>query len=321
MRYFVAICLLVFMLPFSPAAAHARPEGEAALEDSLPGAKAPTPGGVSLGAGVETQGEASPGAVSSSADAEEPRALFEKGNSFYESGDYQSAIEAYGSLVARGVESKDLYYNLANAYFKNGELGRAILFYERALRLSPRDEDTKANLSLVEAMLRDRQFIRKENRFQRALVWVNRNLSIREAVLLTSLFYLLFCALAVIFILRKTNFVRKMYRRLSILSPGRFLGLSRELDLFVAMAVALCLFVGAGASAWHKIKEERAHDRSVVIESEVAVYSGPMEDATLQFKIHEGTRVRIRARHLGWVQIELPGDLSGWIEAQAIEQI
>jgi tetratricopeptide (TPR) repeat protein len=259
--------------------------------------------------------------TASSANAEELRTLFEQGNSSYEKGDYESAIEAYGSLVARGVENKDLYYNLANAYFKNNELGRAILFYERSLRLSPRDEDTRANLSLVEAMLRDRQFIRKENRLQRALVWINRNLSIREAALLTSLFYLLFCFFAVVFILRKTNFVRITYRRLSILSLGRFLGLSREPDLLLAAVVALCLFAGSGASAYQKITQERARDRSVVVKPEVAVYSGPMDDTTLQFKIHEGTRARIRARQPGWVQIELPGDLSGWIEAHGIEEI
>ncbi len=292
MRYIAAICLLILLLPLCPAALHAGSQVETTLGKSSPGA-----------------------------DVEELRALFEEGNSLYEEGDFSSAIDVYNSLVTRGSENKDLYYNLANAYFKNDELGRAILFYERSLRLAPRDEDTKANLSLVEAMLRDRQFIRKENRFRGALVWINRNLTIREAVLLTSLFYLLFCALAVVFILRKSNFVRDMYRRLSILSPGRFLGLSREGDLFLAAAVTFCLLAGSAASAYHKISEERARDRSVVVEPEVAVYSGPMEDATLQFKIHEGTRVRVRMRQPGWVQIELPGDLSGWIEARTVEEI
>jgi tetratricopeptide (TPR) repeat protein len=259
--------------------------------------------------------------ASAQSNADELLALFEEGNTSYEAGDYETAIDAYASLVERNVENKDLYYNLANAYFKNAELGRAILFYERALRLSPRDKDTLANLSLVEAMLRDRQFIRKENRIKKAFVWVNRNLSLREAVLLTSLFYLLFCVLAVIFILRKSNFVRTMYRRLSILSLGRFLGLSREPDLLLAALVALCLFVGSGASAYQKYTEERTGDRSVVVDTEVAVYSGPMNDTTLQFKIHEGTRVRIQSRLAGWVQIELPGDLSGWIEARTVEEI
>jgi hypothetical protein len=139
--------------------------------------------------------------------------------------------------------------------------------------------------------------------------------------LLASLFYLLFCVLAVVFILRKTNFIRNMYRRLSVVSPGRFLGLSREADLFLAVAVALILFAASGASAYQKISVERSRDRSVVVEPEVAVYSGPMRDTTLQFKIHEGTRVRIRTRQAGWVQIELPGDLSGWIGSEAVEEI
>jgi tetratricopeptide (TPR) repeat protein len=273
------------------------------------------------GSHTDSAAQAASGNASPGADVEELRALFEEGNARYEEGDFPSAIDVYGSLVLRGVENKDLYYNLANAYFKNGELGRAILYYERALRLAPRDEDTKANLSLVEAMLRDRQFIREENRVQKALFWIHGNLTLRESVLLASLFYLLFCALAVVFILRKTNFIRNMYRRLSIISPGRFLGLSREADLFLAMMFALILFAASGASAFQKIGEQNAWDRSVVVEPEVAVYSGPMKDTTLQFKIHEGTRARIRTRQPGWVQIELPGDLSGWIEANAVEEI
>ncbi|MFH1755787.1 MAG: SH3 domain-containing protein, partial [Candidatus Latescibacterota bacterium] len=199
--------------------------------------------------------------------------------------------------------------------------GRAILFYERALRLAPRDRDTRDNMSLVDSMLRDRQFIHKDNRFMRAVVWVNTNLSTREAVILTSLFYLLLCALIVFYIYRESNLVRKLYRRLSIVSLGRFLGLSRQHDLLLAAIVALCLLLGAGASAYQKIVMERVRDRAVVVEAEAAVYSGPMEDATLQFKIHEGTRVRVAVRQPGWIQIELPGALSGWIKQQTIEDI
>jgi len=292
MKNVIAICILSLLLPLYAAGSHAQPPETTTI-----------------------------GASSTETDVGALRAVFEEGNASYEDGDFESAIDAYSSLVAAGVENKDLYYNLANAYFKNGELGWAVLYYERALRLAPRDEDTKANLSLVDAMLRDRQFIREGNRFQQAFLWIYRNLTLRESVLLTSLLYVLLCACAVIFILRKTRFVRNLYGRLSVVSPGRFLGLSRESDLLAALVIALILFAASGASAYQKISEQRSHDRSVVVQPEVAVYSGPMEDATLQFKIHEGTRARIRTRQPGWVQIEFPGDLSGWIEADAVEEI
>ena len=59
----------------------------------------------------------------------------------------------------------------------------------------------------------------------------------------------------------------------------------------------------------------------MVLEEEVAVYSGPSTDATLQFKVHEGTTVRVTEAHADWVEIELPGDLSGWIRSNAMERI
>ncbi len=246
---------------------------------------------------------------------------FDEGNRLYGEGDYEGAIEAYSELVDRGVEETDLYYNLGNAFFKNGELGKAVLFYERALRLSPRAEDAKDNLALVESMLRDRQFIRSENRLKKALVWVDRNLNTGETIVFVSLFYLLFCLFAVVYIFRKTVFVTSLYRRLSIFSPGRFVGLTREQDLLLVSIFTLFLFLLSGASAYQKVSREKRHDRAVVIEQETAVYSGPTDDSTLQFKIHEGTRTVVRMKRLGWVQIDLPGDLSGWVRDGAIEEI
>ena len=249
------------------------------------------------------------------------KAAFERGNKLYEQGDYDGAIGAFNSLIRKGVVDKDLYYNLGNAYYKRGELGKAVLHYERALWIAPRDKDARENLAFVESLLRDRQFIRKQNRFKRALVWINNNLNTVVAVVLTSLFYVLFCLLLVSFVFRKSSFVVSLYRRLSILSPGRFLGLTREQDLFLAVAITLCLFVGSIVSAYEKVVTERSRDRAVVVAPEISVFSGPSSESTLQFKIHEGTRVIIRAERSEWVQVELPGDLSGWVMSRKIEGI
>ncbi|NIM19234.1 MAG: tetratricopeptide repeat protein [Candidatus Latescibacteria bacterium] len=249
------------------------------------------------------------------------QSAFEKGNELYGNGDYEGAMEVFQSLIDRGVEDKDLYYNLGNAYYKNGEMGRAVLNYERALRLSPRDRDTRENLALVESLLRDRQFIRAENSLKRAIVWLHRNLSTGETAVLVSACYALFCLLAVIWIFRKSDFVVSLYRRFSILSPGRFFGLSREQDLLLAAVIVFGLFIGFGASTYQKVSAERRRDRAVVVDPEISVFSGPTRESTLQFKIHEGTRTIVRMQREGWVQIDLPGDLSGWVEADTVENI
>ncbi len=249
------------------------------------------------------------------------RALFEEGNALYEQGDYEAAIEAYTGLVERGIVDEDLYFNLGNAYYKNGELGRAVLFYERALRIAPRDGDARDNLTLVESLLRDRQFVRSENRVKRALLWVHRHLNMGETFALASSLYVLFCLLVVIYIFREMPLVISLYRRVSLLSPGRFIGLSREQDILLSAVIVFCLFVGSTLSAFDKLAIEKRHERAVVVAPEGAVFSGPTEDSTLQFKIHEGTRVSIRTKRPGWVQVDLPGELSGWLADDSVEEI
>jgi hypothetical protein len=59
----------------------------------------------------------------------------------------------------------------------------------------------------------------------------------------------------------------------------------------------------------------------VVLQEEVPVYGGPTTQATLQFKIHEGTLTRVADVRPGWVEIELPGELSGWVRSDALERI
>ena len=83
----------------------------------------------------------------------EPRALFAEANTAYESGDYEMAIATYLDVVDMGVVDEDLYYNLGNAFYKTGQLGPAILYYERARRLAPRNDDINQNLSTWSAVV------------------------------------------------------------------------------------------------------------------------------------------------------------------------
>ncbi|MBP2681726.1 MAG: hypothetical protein H6Q78_1589, partial [Candidatus Krumholzibacteriota bacterium] len=160
--------------------------------------------------------------------------LFAEGNALYEAGDYESAIDRYTSVVKAGVADKDLYYNLANAYYKIDDLGRAVLFYERAHRVAPRDRDVRENLGLVRSQLRDKQFVREQNRVTRTLVWPHNNLSARQMVSLASICYLLLCLLGIVFVFRDSVWVSTAYRWLSLVSPGRLAGLGKAQDLLAA---------------------------------------------------------------------------------------
>jgi hypothetical protein len=217
--------------------------------------------------------------------------------------------------------SPELRYNLGNAYYKSGNLGRAVLNYERSLRLAPRDEDARANLELVQSMLRDRQFVEEPGVAARTVIWLHRRLNTRESILLASLLYLVLIVVAILFVFRDTRFVSRIYSKISLASPGRFLGLDKSQDFVLAMAILALLLAAAGSSAYYKYREISTRRAAVVVQEDVPVYSGPNLDSTLQFRIHEGTSLTTGETRPGWVQIRLPGDLSGWIVDGSIERI
>ena len=82
-------------------------------------------------------------------------AFFDEGNQRYQEGDFDGALERYAQILDDGLESGELYYNIGNTYFKLGELGPAILYYERARRLMPGDGDLLANLELARSLTAD----------------------------------------------------------------------------------------------------------------------------------------------------------------------
>ncbi len=78
-----------------------------------------------------------------------PDETFNQANAAFVSGKYTDAIRDYESLMAQRGYSAALLYNLGNAHYRNGQIGHAILSYERALWLVPNDADIRANLKFV----------------------------------------------------------------------------------------------------------------------------------------------------------------------------
>jgi SH3-like domain-containing protein len=76
-----------------------------------------------------------------------------------------------------------------------------------------------------------------------------------------------------------------------------------------------------GYSALTKMRAEGSRPTGVVLSEEVSVFSGPSRDASVQFKVHEGTLVSVRDARPGWVRIDLAGDLSGWIDESSLDRI
>ena len=228
-------------------------------------------------------------------------ARWERAQSAYVEGNYELAAEEYRAIVDGGEYSLKLYYNLGNAYFKLGDMGRAILFYNRALRLAPSNEDVRHNLALAESQIKDRITAVPEF-FVKTWVRALRNaMSCTAWSVLSLLTAAAFLAMLLLFLLASPIVVRKV---------GFYGG--------VAM---LLLFICTTSFAVASRNDILSREGAVVLSSAISVKSSPDRSATDLFVLHEGTKLRILAEVDGWYEVVIADGKKGWIESHTVEQI
>ena len=241
------------------------------------------------------------GESSSEATAPDATALWEKANAAYNSGDYAAALSSYETIAAEGLRSAPLYYNMANAYFKQGDTAHAILFYHRALRLAPADEDIRHNLEYAEQSTKDIideipefflfTWMRSLRDVMGGNAWTVLSLIVLVATLIAALVYML-------------------SQRLSARKTGFYLMVACGVIFFVTTAFAI------SARGVMVSKSE-----AVIMSSSVSIKSSPDRSSTELFVLHEGTTVATGEEVDGWIEIRIADGRKGWIEQSRLEHI
>ena len=230
-----------------------------------------------------------------------PDELWDRANTAYINGDYHTATEIYGEILDRGLSSVKLYYNLGNSCFKEGRLGESILYYRRALRLAPGNDDIRYNLGVAEARTKDN--IEAIPEFF-LTTWVR---GVRHTMSCTawSLFSLaaLVCTLSLFL-------TYLLARRLSLRKTG-----------FYGTLIAFVLFILTTWFALGVRREMLDDSQAVVMSLSTAVKSSPDKSATDLFVLHEGTLVEITNRLDDWCEITIADGKKGWLESKTIETI
>ena len=231
-----------------------------------------------------------------------PDSLWKAGVEAYTAGDWNQALADWNDVAATGLRSKELYFNLGNAYFKNGETAQAILNYERAARLDPSDADVRYNLEFARSMTQDRidevpEFIlktwmRKVNYLMSSNAWAWTALFLLAVTLALTLLFLL----------------------------GPTVG-ARRTGFFTGIAALLLTLLCWGFARSQKADAER-HDTAIVMRPVTSVTSSPSTDAAKSlFILHEGTKVKVLDTVSGYTDIELADGRRGWIPSGDIEII
>lgn len=250
--------------------------------------------------------QAAPQATAAEPTATEPtttdaEALWDMANTAYNEGNFEKAATTYEQILAQNLHSAALYYNLANAYFKQGELGKALLNYNRASRIAPGDEDIRHNQEYAEKMTKDS--IEKIPEFF-LTTWLR---SVRGAMSCTAWTVLSIVMLAVALVMA---LLYLLAQRMSLRKVG-----------FYTMAVALLLFVATSIFAISERNQLVGRSEAIVMSTAASVKSSPDRSATELFVLHEGTKVSIGATTDGWAEVRIADGRKGWIEDKRIERI
>jgi len=207
----------------------------------------------------------------------------------YRAGDFPSAIESFSLIAEAGIENSRLYYDLGNAHLRNDDLGRAILWYERALVLDPSDPDLRfnhayalsrvvdekgdASVSILEVLLFWKHFLGET-----AIQWI--------AILLNLMVWSIFAL----------HHIRK----------------KRSLQTVLSVTIVLSLvFVSTTLYGFYAAEKHRF---AIILPDAVAVRSGLSEGATELFALHAGSKVTIERERRGFYRIYYAEGKIGWLK-------
>lgn len=219
----------------------------------------------------------------------------------YTKGNYQQAIKDYEELLKKGA-SVELYYNLGNAYYRTDNITRAVLNYERALLLSPGDEDIRFNLQMARSKTIDKIAPKSEMFF---ITWYRSLVNFTSVdgwakTAITSI------ALALILILYYLFGKKLMIRKTA----------------FYSSLIFLLLFIFSNIFAYEQRRILTRRTGAIITTPSVTLKKTPVANSEYNTIIHEGSRVEIIDDTMkDWKLVELEDGRDGWIQSSNMERI
>lgn len=227
--------------------------------------------------------------------------LKSKADSAYADGNFDVAEKYYLRLVGEG-ESSAVYYNLACTYYRQDNIAKAVLWFERALRLDPSDDDIRFNLAMARDKTVDRIVPRHEMFFASAWKTLMRSRSVTEWAYCGIVFFALTLLLVALYIFSSRILLRK---------TG-----------FFGAGFCLLMCVMSNVMAYSLRSYNRFNSAGIVMTPAVTVRSTPTKSGTDLFVIHEGTYIEVRDGSMrDWAEIRIADGKVGWIEKSAYESI
>ncbi len=228
-------------------------------------------------------------------------AIYEEAINSYNDKDYQTALEKFSLIENEGIVNSDLYYNIGNCYFRINEIGRAILYFKKALKVRSDHQSARRNLDYALTFTKDKQNSESESVIRSFWLKAFDSLSINLLAIITLALFMIIIVLISFMIIHYKN--REKTVQLFMTTIFIFL-----FSVFLIISIL-------------KWQEFHSDDEGVLLSTSTIGYSGPGEDFTRVFTIHEGMIFTIERDEENWSLIKLENGLGGWISKDTFVRI
>ena len=239
--------------------------------------------------------------LSFSLSAQTPEEMMNSGNGFYQQNNFSRAQITYKELIDKGYVSSVLYYNLGNAHYRLGDLGYAIYYYEKALKLAPGDEDILQNIKIANSRTID-----KINEVPKIFItrwWEGLVVSLTVSgwsFVLLLVFVLFLFYLGLYLLSRKNNL-----QRIAFYSGSG-----------VLLVMILVFFIWVA-----RFSIETSEDYGILCAKNATVKVSPDRQSNDAFMIHEGIKFSLEEKINNWYKIKLADGKLGWLPQDVVGKI
>lgn len=232
--------------------------------------------------------------------AQNYNALFDKARILYDQGKYESAINIYLKIYSQGQTSSALFFNLANAHYKNGDIAPSIYYYEKALKLAPNDNEIQNNLQIAKKKTIDRISPQPQLWYQTIFKTFSSILSVEGWANLALITMLLFVGSFLAYYILNSVLKRQIF--------------------FFSSFVFLTISVGSFFIGNTKNQQLKNEKYAILFEKEVSIFSEPNAYSSEVGRLHEGTKIQIIEILQEWAKIKLENGKTGWIKKNTAKE-
>ena len=239
--------------------------------------------------------------LSLSSFSQDANSLFVEGNKLYQQEKYVEAIDQYLNVEKQGKISADLYYNLANAYYKTNKVAPAIYYYEKALQLAPKNKDIKVNLGFAKRMTLDNIEKLPTSVLHKLSINTMQQLSYNSWAYIAVFLSFLFALLFLLYHFSSSTTKKRLYFVTSTFS-----------FIFILLSVFF---------AFRTYTIAKSNHQAIIFAQQTEVKNAPTLSGDTVFDLHEGTKVNVLDTKDNWKKIQITDGQTGWIVGSELKEL